>query len=118
MLWWLDHVGLSWGEYVLCFVWPGTSLLLIRSFAEHRASPDPAARTAIVEDLGPLALLFLYNNLHVWHHARPATPWYALPALHRAAPDAFASAPRYRSYGTVFARFALRPHDRLIHPGS
>jgi fatty acid desaturase len=114
---WLDHVGLSLRTYVLCFVWPGTALLLVRSFAEHRASPDPAARTAIVIDFGPLAVLFLYNNLHVWHHGRPAVPWYALPALHRAAPDAFPQAPRYAGYGAVFARFLLHPHDRLIHPG-
>jgi len=114
---WLDHVGLSLRSYVLGLVWPGLALSLIRSYAEHRASPDPEGRTAIVGDFGPLALLFLYNNLHVWHHARPGAPWYALPALHRAAPDAFAQAPRYPGYGTVFARFALRPHDRLVHPG-
>jgi len=116
VLWWLDHVGLPLRTYLLCFVWPGTSLLLIRSFAEHRASADPAARTAIVEDFGPLGLLFLYNNLHVWHHGRPAAPWYALPALHRAAPEAFAQAPRYAGYGEVFARFAFRAHDALVHP--
>jgi fatty acid desaturase len=117
VLLWLDHVGLSLRTYVLCFVWPGLALSLIRSFAEHRASPDPEGRTAIVSDFGPLALLFLFNNLHVWHHARPGAPWYALPAFHRAHPDAFALAPRYAGYGTVFARFLLRPHDRLVHPG-
>ncbi len=113
---WLDHVGLSLGQYVLCFVWPGISLSLIRSYAEHRASPNPEARTAIVTDSGPLALLFLNNNLHTWHHLRPDRPWYTLPALHRASPDAFPMAPHYRHYGVVFARFLLRPHDRLIHP--
>lgn len=117
VLGWLAHVGLSPVTYVLCFVWPGIGLSLIRSFAEHRASADPAARTAIVEDFGPLAWLFLFNNLHVWHHARPALPWYAMPALHRAAPQAFPAAPRYRGYGEVFRRFLLTPHDRLIHPG-
>lgn len=116
IVWWLDHVGLSLSTYVLCFVWPGTALALVRSYAEHRAHPDPAARTAIVADRGPLALLFLNNNLHVWHHARPDVPWYALPALYRAQPDAFAKAPRYPGYGAVFTRFLLRPHDRLVHP--
>jgi len=117
VLLWLNHVGLSLHVYVLCFVWPGIALSLIRSFAEHRASPDPEGRTAIVSDFGPLAVLFLYNNLHVWHHARPGAPWYVLPALHRADPGAFARAPRYSGYGAVFARFLLRPHDRLVHPG-
>jgi fatty acid desaturase len=113
---WLGHVGIGLGQYGLCFIWPGTALSLIRSYAEHRAADEEEGRTAIVSDFGPLALLFLNNNLHVWHHARPAAPWYALPALHRAAPDAFPLAPRYRSYATVFARYFLRPHDRLIHP--
>jgi fatty acid desaturase len=116
IVWWLHHVGLSFGAYLLFFVWPGTSLSLIRSYAEHRASPNPEARTAIVTDTGPLALLFLNNNLHVWHHLRPDKPWYDLPALHRASPDAFPMAPHYAHYGVVFARFFLRPHDRLIHP--
>jgi fatty acid desaturase len=114
---WLHHVGLSPLTYGLCFVWPGTSLALIRSYAEHRASPDPAARTAIVADFGPMALLFLNNNLHAWHHARPALPWYALPALYRADPEAFPLAPRYPGYGTLIARHLLRPYDRLVHPG-
>jgi hypothetical protein len=101
--------------YVLCFIWPGTALSLIRSYAEHRASADPAARTAIVADSGPLALLFLNNNLHIWHHAYPALP-YAPPAAYRADPDAFPQAPRYAHYGVIFTRFLLRPHDRLVHP--
>ncbi len=114
---WLDHVGLSLSVYALCFVWPGTSLLLIRSFAEHRADADPAARTAVVADFGPLALLFLNNNLHPWHHTHPGVPWYDLPALYHADPQAFPRAPRYSGYGAVFARFAFRAHDSLIHPG-
>jgi fatty acid desaturase len=28
-------------------------------------------------------LLFLYNNLHVAHHLRPAIPWYELPRFYR-----------------------------------
>jgi fatty acid desaturase len=113
---WLDHVGLSLWVYVLCFVWPGVALSLVRSYAEHRASANPAARTAIVTDFGPLALLFLNNNLHVWHHLRPKRAWYTLPALYRAAPNAFPHAPRYKHYGVIFARFFLRPHDQLVHP--
>jgi fatty acid desaturase len=114
---WLRHVGLSLGTYLLCFVWPGTSLLLVRSFAEHRASADPAERTALVADRGPLALLFLNNNLHPWHHAHPGVPWYRLPALYRADPQAFARAPRYAGYGAVMARYLFRAHDGLVHPG-
>lgn len=116
VLWFVQHCGLSLGVYVFGMVWPGIGLASIRAYAEHRASDDPAARTAIVADRGPLALLFLNNNLHTWHHAHPGAPWYALPAMHRAQPDAFPRAPRYRHYGEVIARFAFVPHDRLVHP--
>ncbi len=114
---WLNLVGLSLSRYLLLFVWPGIALSLIRSFAEHRASADPSARTALVTDFGPLALLFLNNNLHTWHHARPGVPWYRLPTLHHADPQAFAQAPRYPGYGAIIARYMFRPHDRLVHPG-
>ena len=117
ILLWLRHVDLSLGHYVLWFVWPGIGLGLVRSFAEHRASPDPAARTAVVADFGPLGWLFLFNNLHPWHHARPEIAWYRLPALYRADPQAYPKAPRYRGYGEIVRRFGLRPHDQLVHPG-
>lgn len=113
---WLRHVGFDLTLYCVGWVWAGTGLSLIRSYAEHRASPDPAARTAMVLDRGPLALLFLNNNLHAWHHALPGVPWYALPGLHARAPQAFPQAPTYPGYGAVFARFLFAPHDRLVHP--
>lgn len=95
------------------------SLLKIRTFLEHRAHDDPAARTAIVEDRGPLALLFLNNNLHVVHHAHPGVPWYALPALYRARREAFLARNRgyrYRSYAEVFARHLVAAKDPIPHP--
>ncbi len=114
---WLRHAGFDLALYAAC-IWAGTGLSLIRSYAEHRASPDPAARTAMVLDRGPLALLFLHNNLHAWHHAMPGVAWYDLPALHAQQPDAFPAAPTYSGYGAVFARFFFAPHDRLVHPGA
>ena len=41
-------------------------------------------RTARIEDRGPLAFLFLNNNLHAVHHMHPTAQWYRLPALYRA----------------------------------
>ncbi|MEK0085836.1 fatty acid desaturase [Benzoatithermus flavus] len=105
--------------YVAAFVYPATSLLLIRSFAEHRAAAEPAKRTAIVERSGPLGLLFLFNNLHAAHHARPALPWYELPGWYRANRDRLVAANGglvYRSYVDVLRRFLLRPHDAPVHP--
>jgi fatty acid desaturase len=117
---WLHFVcGMSLWLYVAAFVIPGTSLMLIRSFAEHRADADVGRRTAVVEAYGPLALLFLFNNLHAAHHARPHIPWYRLPAFYRANRAVLtgpARGPFYRGYADVFRRFMLKPHDKPVHP--
>jgi fatty acid desaturase len=54
----------------------GLSILKIRTFLEHQAHERASARTVIIEDRGPLAFLFLNNNLHVVHHMHPKLPWY------------------------------------------
>ncbi len=105
--------------YMACFVYPGTALTLLRSLAEHRAAPRPDDRTAVVERAGLLALLFLNNNLHVLHHARPTIPWYALPAEWRVARGALLTerqGPVYRGYLEVAARYWLRPHHAGPYP--
>lgn len=111
---WLEAVGFALSTYILAFVVPGQALTLLRGFAEHRADAPGPARAATVTSRGPLALLFLNNNLHAAHHANPAAPWYALPAIERAR-TAFGE-PRYDGYRDVVRRFALRPHDVVIHP--
>ncbi|MFT3965225.1 MAG: fatty acid desaturase [Sphingobium sp.] len=113
---WLAHVDLPPGTYLLAFVYPGTALSLLRSFAEHRAVPDPRGRAAIVARPGPFGLLFLNNNLHAVHHDRPDLAWYELPAHYRHHRDAYADAPLYPGYGAIFRRHALRPHDAIVHP--
>lgn len=105
--------------YLAAFVYAGTSLSLIRSFAEHRALPEVPRRTAIVERAPVLGLLFLYNNLHVVHHRWPTIPWYRLPRLYRRHRDAILAAsggPVYASYLEVLRRFLVRPHDASVHP--
>ena len=95
------------------------SLLKIRTFLEHRAHEKSRARTVIIEDRGPLALLFLNNNLHVVHHAHPKVPWYRLPAMYRADPEGYLKRNegyRYRSYAEVFARYFWRAKDPVPHP--
>lgn len=67
------------------------SLINLRSFLEHRAEERVAGRSAIVEDSGPLALLYLNNNLHAVHHAHPDLPWYDIPAKYRAHKERFLS---------------------------
>ena len=119
VLLWLDHVGLGIGQYLVCFVYPGTALTLLRSFVEHRADHDPARRVALVERAGPLALLYLHNNLHAAHHAAPGLPWYRLPAFHRAHRDRLVAENGglvYRGYGEVVRRYLWRRHDTVVHP--
>ena len=70
--------------YCLAIVYPATSLLVIRSFAEHRAAEGVFERTALVENARILGPLFLFNNLHAAHHERPNMPWYQLPGWYRA----------------------------------
>jgi fatty acid desaturase len=118
LTWVLGACRMSLGEYLLAFVYPGTALSLLRSFAEHRADPDPARRIAVVEQAPLLGLLFLNNNLHVVHHHRPGEPWYRLPRLYRQARAQVLAqgGPVYAGYREVAARYLLRPHDRLVHP--
>ena len=95
------------------------SLLKIRTFLEHRAHEAARARTVIIEDRGPLALLFLNNNLHVVHHMHPTVPWYRLPATYRANREHYLRRNEgylYRSYAEIFARYFLRAKDPVPHP--
>ncbi|MDR6955073.1 fatty acid desaturase [Ancylobacter sp. 3268] len=105
--------------YVLLFLYPGTALQMVRSFAEHKAESEVSRRTAIVENSPVLGLLFLNNNLHAVHHRHPTLPWYRLPdhyRAHRAAILEGNGGLLYRGYGDVFRRFLVRPHDQPEHP--
>jgi fatty acid desaturase len=106
--------------YVACFIYPGASLAMVRSFAEHRAMPEAERRTAIVENAWILGSLFLFNNLHAAHHLRHRLPWYQLPQfyrLNRAALIERNGGLVYHGYFDVARRYLLRPHDSPIHPG-
>jgi fatty acid desaturase len=111
--------GMPLWLYALCVAYPGLSLIMIRSYIEHRADADPKRRSALVE-AGPFfSLLFLNNNLHRVHHERPATPWYALPGLYRAERDRYlAETGGYliHGYGEVARRWLLRGREPVVHP--
>ena len=71
-------LGWAWGVcgihpliFFAAFAYGGTALILLRSYAEHRAHENVGARTVVVETCPAMALLFLNNNLHALHHARP-----------------------------------------------
>ena len=105
--------------YVVAMVLPGNGILLIRSFAEHRARPAVRERTAIVERSWLLGPLYLFNNLHAMHHEEPAMPWYEYNARYRAIRAELIAANAGLVYSTYFAvarRFLFRPHDVIPHP--
>ena len=119
VLWWLCACGISPLLYAAGVVYPAVSLMLIRSFAEHRAAEGVRERIAIVEHTPLFGLLFLHNNLHAVHHAWPKAPWYAIPALyrrHRARLVAANGGLLYDGYLDVARRYLLTPHDAVLHP--
>jgi fatty acid desaturase len=106
-----------WQYLAGCYL--AASILRIRTFLEHQAEERVASRSVIIEDRGPLALLFLNNNLHAVHHARPRLPWYRLPAEYRARREEWLrrnGGYAYRSYGEVFRRYLLARKDPVAHP--
>jgi fatty acid desaturase len=119
LTWVVGVCAMSPWFYLFGFLYPGISLSLIRSFAEHRASQAVPERTAIVENARILGLLFLFNNLHVIHHEQPHLPWYRIPGWyqkHRETLIARSGAVVYDTYFDVMRRFLFKPHDDPVHP--
>ncbi len=116
---WLLWVGLDLWVYLVGAAWPGLSLLMLRTFAEHRAAVAVPARTAIVEASAFWSFLFLHNNLHYVHHKWPQLPWYRLPARYAEHRDRFLAENRgylVRGYGELFRRFGWRVKEPVPHP--
>ena len=116
---WLEAAAtIGWGAYLLA-AYGALAILKVRTFLEHRAHERARGRSVIIEDRGPLALLFLNNNLHAVHHGHPGVAWYNLPELYRSRKERFLAMNhgyRYRSYGEILARHLLRAKDPVPHP--
>ena len=118
LVWVVGICGVSPLLY-LGIVYAGTSVLLLRSFAEHRANDGIFERTAIVENSWLFGPLFLFNNLHAAHHERPLMPWYELPAWYRANRGRLLAENGglvYDGYLDVVRRFLFTPHHVVVHP--
>lgn len=116
---WILVSGMSVGMYLLLASWPGLSLLMLRTYAEHRAHPDTAKRTAIIEANPLISLLFLNNNLHYVHHQRPRAPWYELPGLFRAERSRFYAENGgygFDGYLDLARRHLLKAKEPVAHP--
>ena len=95
------------------------SILKIRTFLEHKAHERVAARTVIIEDKGPLALLFLNNNFHSIHHSYPKLVWHKLPAKFYERKDDFLKRNGgywFSSYWSVFRYYFFARKDPVPHP--
>jgi fatty acid desaturase len=130
---WLEHLawcvpvvvwvklvcGIPLWLYFVAMVVPANGLLLIRSFAEHKARPGVRERVALVENSWLLGPLFLFNNLHALHHEAPAIPWYQYNARYRLVRERLIAENGGLVYSTYFEvawRFLFRAHDVIRHP--
>lgn len=117
---WIKLVcGMPLWLYVIAMVVPAKGILVIRSFAEHRARPGVRQRTAIVERSWILGPLYLFNNLHSLHHEAPMIPWYEYNERYRATRERLIAENGglvYATYFDVARRFMFRPHDSPLHP--
>lgn len=106
-----------WAYVAACY--GALSLLKIRTFLEHQAHARARGRTVIIEDCGPLAFLFLNNNLHVVHHMHPRVAWYRLPQIYAANREQYLArndAYLYTSYAQIFRQHFVRAKDPVAHP--
>lgn len=119
VLWWMMAVASMPIWAFLTSTYAALSILKIRTFLEHQAHEQARGRTVIIEDKGPLALIFLNNNLHVVHHMHAAVPWHRLQRLYYQNRARYLSRNEgycYRSYAEVFRRYFWRAKDPVPHP--
>lgn len=119
LYWVLAVTGMPLWIYLVAFAYAGLSFSRLRSFAEHNFADTKEERTAIVENTPAFGLLFLYNNLHIVHHNKPALPWYRIPGLYRANRDAYIQMNGgliYNGYWEVAKRYFFRTHHNPVHP--
>lgn len=119
LFWVVGIAEMSIGTYLLAFVYPGASLTLLRSFAEHRMDASPERRTTVVEASLFFRLLFLNNNFHVAHHRAPDAPWFELASRWRREREAFMrTSPDlvHSGYLGLVRRYAVRPISKVELP--
>ncbi len=106
--------------YILLIAYPGTSMALLRSYAEHRAMPNEKHRTVILE-AGPFwSLMFLWNNLHALHHHEPGLVWWKRAGRYQELKDMLLAGNGHYfvpGYAALAKDYLLSPKEPLIHPG-
>jgi len=106
--------------YAAVVACPAMSVLMVRTFVEHRAAPAVAERTCVVEAGALASLLFLNNNLHAVHHREPWRCWFELPARWRATRAQVLAENGANhvadGYAGVARRWLLRGREPVVHP--
>ncbi|MDN0121145.1 fatty acid desaturase [Yersinia frederiksenii] len=82
LLYWMVGYGISVMFTILVIGYSALSLTKVRSFFEHRAAENSAARSTLNEAAWPWRLLFLNLNYHLVHHDLPTLPWYGLRQIY------------------------------------
>ena len=111
--------GIPLWLYIFGVAYPGMSLLMLRTYAEHRAHENAEARSVIVEFCPLFSLLFLNNNLHIVHHSHPTAPWYTLPKLYHDARDEWQARNQgyvFKSYLQMAKAFLFKVKEPVPHP--
>lgn len=106
-------------QYLLCFVYSGLSLTLLRSFNEHRLGANNQERSAIVEAALPFQLLYLNNNYHYVHHNKPGLPWYKVKGYYELHKNDILEANgnfRFKGYSEIFKKFLLKSKGSPVYP--
>ncbi|NHZ39971.1 fatty acid desaturase [Massilia aquatica] len=120
LLWTVEVTfGVSAVYYVLAISYPAQSLVMIRSYYEHRPAEHHKQRIVLNEAGFVFRLLYLNNNFHLVHHDFPSLPWYLLPRVYHARRDAYIARSGgfyVRGYGELMRRFGLTPVDAPVHP--
>ncbi len=104
-------------EYLLC-AYASQSMIMLRSFYEHRAVTSVSERTVLQEACLPLRFLYLNNNYHLVHHRYPTLPWYRIPNEYRRHQKAYlAKNNHYRFKGySAWLQYLFKPVASPIHP--
>lgn len=120
VVWFLKLCQIELWFYALAVAYPAMSVLLVRSFVEHRASEQVKHRTAVVEAGSLMSLLFLNNNLHAVHHKYPTVPWHELPALWSEQKEqVIAENDHYHfpgGYLSVAKQWLFKRREPVVHP--
>jgi len=106
--------------YCLLVAYPAMSILMIRTFIEHKACENISERTAVVEAGSFFSLLFLNNNLHAVHHRFPQASWFNLPSLWQSTRKTVLeknAAYHYpHGYWSIIKKYLLKAREPVVHP--